>query len=999
MSSFNPKKRRREKVNVDIKLVEIYDDLGNENDEIRLKAASELLSRFTPEANPAPEDVEKALLRLFRGLCSSRKAARLGFSIALTELLCMLFGPTGGERKNGLAGWDVSKAIDLLESNTNTTNAESGQEERDRHFGRLFGAEAILKSYSLFQPGVPFEHWTRLLSLVFELANKKPWLREECGYIIFIAIRDIGARNRDTKYIDSALAALCENNLAKTPEGIAIWLAAMDLSCSPAVAFPSGVWSHDHPLNSREKASLAKIMKESSGQDASNGEEAKVKSSGVWNPKLPFAWDPILTKLYSTPVEKAQNESKGKKEKSAQLSFIDFWTEVVDCGLFAAASSEERKYWGFLVFMKVLKEGSVEVASQIFTQNFMRCMMNQLAVEDRYLHKIAVKAAKSIQTRASKEPDFAYPALCGLMGPRGAVNFDQIAKVKVVEKIVTDVSHTAIKKLVPFFEGLIVNPEADDKAAASRRQLIANFLQTIVKSVMTSAKENDSDELDAAVEVIILTLAKYTYFSGEAAKPTISGTTRELFRNKIMASLNIVISSQKRSADIVYKIVQKIRDMEENGESGKSIIDMSESITESVHSAFKTLKKINKKSKQDDGEQDQTAQGLKLLYSLTILQVYNGDADAVSMLDELKMCYDKFLSYKKANDEESAQASDALVEILLSFASKPSHLFRKMSEQVFGAFADKLTHAGLESLLAVIDAKESLAGQQELFDKDDDEDEGEDDDDEEIDSDVEMIDGSDVEVVDAASESESDDEDEEEEEEEDGENEKNLAEFDAKLAAALGTHRADKDLEASDGSDDGSDMGDDDMEALDAQLVKVFQAREQASNKKKDKKDAKETMINFKNRVLDLLDIYVKKCHSNPLALEIIIPLLRLLRKSSVQQLVQKAANVLREYTRLCKGSAVPEVESAEPIWKMLGQVHYEAMRSASGPHGASCSQASLLLVKVLVAHDKESISGIVDVYADTRKQQLLSNKCHVQPSFFSDWNSWCVSASKQLKN
>lgn len=272
-----------------------------------------------------------------------------------------------------------------------------------------------------------------------------------------------------------------------------------------------------------------------------------------------------------------------------------------------------------------------------------------------------------------------------------------------------------------------------------------------------------------------------------------------------------------------------------------------------------------------------------------------------------------------------------------------------------------------------------------------------------MDSDVEMIDGSDVEIVDgesdsASDESEGEDEDEDEDEEDD-DNEQNLAEFDAKLAAALGTHRADKDLEASDGSDDGSDMGDDDMEALDAQLVKVFQAREQASSKKKDKKDAKETMINFKNRVLDLLEIYVKKCYSNPLALDIIVPLLQLLRRSSVQQLVQKTATVLREYTRLCKGPAVPKVESDEAVWGMLRDVHSEAMRSASGPHAASCSQASLLLVKVLVAHDKESVSGIVDIYADTRKKQLLSNKCHVQASFFSDWNSWCVSACKQLKN
>lgn len=85
---------------------------------------------------------------------------------------------------------------------------------------------------------------------------------------------------------------------------------------------------------------------------------------------------------------------------------------------------------------------------------------------------------------------------------------------------------------------------------------------------------------------------------------------------------------------------------------------------------------------------------------MTILQVYNGDADAVSMLDELQFCYSKFVGDEESQ-EETSDASDTLVEILLSFASKQSQLFRRMSEQVFGAFADKVTATGLESLISV----------------------------------------------------------------------------------------------------------------------------------------------------------------------------------------------------------------------------------------------------------------------------------------------------------
>lgn len=81
--------------------------------------------------------------------------------------------------------------------------------------------------------------------------------------------------------------------------------------------------------------------------------------------------------------------------------------------------------------------------------------------------------------------------------------------------------------------------------------------------------------------------------------------------------------------------------------------------------------------------------------------MYNGDADAVSMLDELEFCRSKFTGDQESRKDEPSDASDALVEILLSFASKQSQLFRRMSEQVFSAFAESITENGLDSLISV----------------------------------------------------------------------------------------------------------------------------------------------------------------------------------------------------------------------------------------------------------------------------------------------------------
>lgn len=282
-----------------------------------------------------------------------------------------------------------------------------------------------------------------------------------------------------------------------------------------------------------------------------------------------------------------------------------------------------------------------------------------------------------------------------------------------------------------------------------------------------------------------------------------------------------------------------------------------------------------------------------------------------------------------------------------------------------------------------------------MFEQDEDENE---EDEHMMDVDEDEDEDDDVEVVDASG---GEDSQSEQDEADNDEDEAEVAAFESKLAAALGTHRGDQDQDSDSPSD--GDMNDDEMEQLDAQLINVFKARQQNLDKKKDKKDARDNMANFKNRVLDLLDIFVKKCPSKLLSLDLLLPLLRLTRKSTVKQLSAKAAAVLREYARLCKGSAVPALapgsESAAPVWELLRSVHKEAGHSGPPAHAAACSQASLLLVKVLVAHDKAAIAGVVDVYGATRKETFLSRKCHVQPAFFTDWNNWCVSASRQMKD
>ena len=100
---------------------------------------------------------------------------------------------------------DFETVLGILKSSTSPVGKVSGQvlkfhypssfselidhkEERDHHLGRLFGLKAVVTSGILFERGSTSGQWTEIVDLLLELAKKKPWLREECGFVIYAAI-------------------------------------------------------------------------------------------------------------------------------------------------------------------------------------------------------------------------------------------------------------------------------------------------------------------------------------------------------------------------------------------------------------------------------------------------------------------------------------------------------------------------------------------------------------------------------------------------------------------------------------------------------------------------------------------------------------------------------------------------------------------------------------------------------------------------------------------
>lgn len=283
---------------------ELYDLLGSEDPTERIEAADCIVSSLLDGEGVAEPVLQRHLdRRLFRGLASGRNASRLGFSLVITELLGQLYGEKAlAESK--YAGLTFDKVLAFLVDKVQAIGNVPGQEERDHFFGQLFGIECFVRANILFRD---ISRWNSVLDLLLQLGYKKIWLRSQCGWMIVQAIDQMSQ-----KEAKATLERVASAGLAKTPEGVAIWIVALsrfpDLKIKP--------WTN--PLASKSLAELSAVLKESV-QDVSReqGDHNRKNKQANWTAQLHFVWDLILAHYV-------------KAGAAGTADFEQFWSRVVD---------------------------------------------------------------------------------------------------------------------------------------------------------------------------------------------------------------------------------------------------------------------------------------------------------------------------------------------------------------------------------------------------------------------------------------------------------------------------------------------------------------------------------------------------------------------------------------------------------------------------------------------------------------------------------------------
>ncbi|KAL0947063.1 hypothetical protein HGRIS_013204 [Hohenbuehelia grisea] len=984
-----PSASKKERVETSVKLVsalEQFQDQFTQNQAEKSDDEDDSADADQLDALNA-HDVSYSIRRLIRGLSSSRESSRLGFAVALTELLSRLENVT------------AAQIITLICDASQTSGSMTGQEERDALFGRLFGLTAVVQSNlltrskplaasasSLTSPS-DLESFKETSSHLKALGDQRSYLRESAWWTICLAVDALN--ESDVLWKEDAVSFLTQAFIVDdkqwTTEKVALTLKLQ-------AYFPQLDWrsivaptlKNPNLLNGGNLPILAKILKESAYTEDDGNSQSKA-STVAWKPQLHFAWGIILDYVFDS--------SAVSDASASQRTFQDFFRVVVDESLFAPTSSAERKYWGFQVFQKALPRVTEADLPMMFTTNFMRTWINHLSHEDRYLHKAARQVVVDIQAAVKRNPRLGFTLLLQLTGVNGSRQFDRLTETKTVESIFTSMDSEGIQEYIDYLQRQMnKEPNDDDQAVQTRQAWAIDQLGSLVRN-------NSIPKDDTWVQSVLDWLAINGLFTAASTRkkassssrvtiiPDLSDDLRATCRARLLGCLadltaqTSVIKGENKTSKVaavasdgqswVARTLKTIADSETNTKRFTLIRDIQEPYSELWSSAKDTLAKVQ----QHDRNQD-TMKGAGLLLSATILQQYCSPDDDIDF-EVLQGCLDgvldMYMERKKSKKSRKSNAAsedpkpepiDILVDIIIGFMEKSTAYLRAVANQAFALLSASVKESTVDLILAQLERRDPT-GHADEDDFDEDEDEGES--------------GSQIDAEEDESSGSGDDDDDDEEE--DGQDDEEVDEVRRKIEAALQANG----LTGGSGSESEAEelMDDDQMMAIDEQLAAVFRARTQAKKAGKDT-NAQREATHFKNRILDLVDTFIRRHPSSPLVPRFVLPLIEVVAGtgSDEQQLSDKAKGILQ--TRIGKSKELPSNSDVESLTTALEEIHLRVRKGRLSHLLPTLTQCSIYLAKTLLhANASEPVTKTYKASLSdfaTRKNSGLSS------AFFEDF-------------
>ncbi|XP_032695914.1 myb-binding protein 1A [Lontra canadensis] len=544
-------------------------------------------------------------------------------------------------------------------------------------------------------------------------------------------------------------------------------------------------------------------------------------------------------------------------------------------------------------------------------------------------------------------------------------------------RVVRSLSPRALKGYVAWLQTTFLRPDLDslvdfstsnqkkaqDASLHGPERAVFRLRKWVILRLVSTVDALHAEKEDDLIEEV----ARFCFFHSffETKKPTsqipeteqrfsfpLENRTREVVSSAFFSLLQTV-STQFRQAPAqtpdgqpwTHRLVQFADLLLNHSRNVTSLTPFTTQQRQAWDRMLQTLKELEACS----AEAKAKASAFQHLLFLVGIYLFKSPAESCELLADIQTCIQKSLGEKprrtrsKAATPQEPPWVEVLVEILLALLAQPSHLMRQVARTVFSHVCVHLTPRALQLILDVLNPEKS-PDEDNVVVTDDSEKQSESGEDKSSDSEDDRP---------SADEDDSDDEDSNEED-----RDRDVDQgFREQLMAVL---QAGKALGAVDGEDDDDEeLGDEAMMALDQNLASLFAEQKLRIQARRDEKNKlrKEKVLrrDFQIRVLDLVEVMVTKQPENPLVLELLEPLLDVIRRSmrtssskQEQDLLHKTARIFTHHLCRSRHYCHDVGRSMGALYAQVERLVQQAGRQADASLSLYYFNAALYLLRVL---------------------------------------------------
>ncbi|XP_012787360.2 myb-binding protein 1A [Sorex araneus] len=920
--------------------LDFFWDIAKPQQETRLEATEKLLEYL--RTRPKGSEMKYALKRLITGLGVGRETARPCYSLALAQLL---------------QSFEDIPLCSILEQIQEKHNLQKVKKTmmRPALFGNLFGVLALFQSGRLVKDPEALLKSVQLLQTLAEHSNHLQEQPQKALVDILSEVPVATLKEILPKVLTDGL-----NSVLSSPEHLALFLLA------------------------REKVPV-KLKKLMGLVDLFSAENIPrligvLKTAATSTRKELQLPDVVLNLL-----RLALREDK----------FPQFWNDVIDQGLMKKRCWPAN-YMCFRLLGAALPLLSTEQLQLAMQGDLIRVLGEHvLTSQGPGKYRFAPEMTKYVNTFLEGCREDPERQLAAMVAFTSVTNHGQPV-TSTSWRVVESLSVPALRAYAAWLRDMFLQPRLDslvdfstshqeknkDTSSYGPEYHVLRLRKWIIFRLVNLVGNLHVEKEEALVEEVVRFCFFHAFFETKKPEPQIPETkqqfsipvaaqTREMVSSaffSLLQALNTQFKAVRERALVKqpwsYRLVQFADMLLSHSHHVAALKPFTKPQHQAWNRMLQTLKELEALS--SDSVADTRAKGMAFqhLFLFVGIHLFKNPEESCDLLGDIQTCMTKSMGEKarrkrsKATSPQEPPWVEVLVEILLALLAQPSHLVRLVTRTVFSHICSHLTPRALQLILDVLNPEKS---------QDDEEEETVvvTDDSQRLTESAEDQD-SDSEDADSGSESDGESGEESGEEERDGDVDQGFRE---QLMAVLQAGKALGDVDGEDGDDDDEELGDEAMMALDQNLSSLFaeqklriQARRDEKNKLQKEKALRR---NFQIRVLDLIRVMVTKQPENPLVLELLKPLLDIIRctmrSSSTPQekdLLQKTARIFsqdlfhaRQYCR--------DLDNAEEmLHPRLAWLVQQAGRQVDASISLYYFNGSLYLLRVLKGNAVHKAQG-----------------------------------------